>query len=199
MEYAQADESVAVKFTRVMNATPSRWGLYSDLMLAAASAAMLVFAGFLVASRTPSPAAALPVVLGIALLPFVVSSGISLALGRSSRRRVVAWVSALPFEFVNLNALLAGVGDTLEVVFCEPATLPKRAELQPKLEEVSDDLLIVAERPEQRLLAIRLGVIDSKRLPLRSNYERWVRLCTTVDRVLVPLHKSRPIERIVVV
>ncbi len=198
MDRVQADESVATSFTRVMNATPSHWGVLSDLVLAAAVAGVVLFAGLLAVGRMAQPEDAMAIVLALAMTPFAVAGGVSLALRFSSRKQVVAWLSGLPFEIVNLNAILAGVGDTLEVVFCESAHVPPRAELQPKLEEVSEDLLIVTERPTERFLAIRLGIIDSKRVPTRTNHARWVRLCLTMEKVLLPLHRERPIERIIV-
>ena len=62
-----------------------------------------------------------------------------------------------------------------------------------------DDVLLVKERPEERTVEIRLGVIDSPRLPLRSNHQRWRRLLEVVERVLVPLSKTATIEKIHVV
>jgi hypothetical protein len=197
MDPGEANESVAVKFTRVMNATPSPMGVLSDLMAASILSALCLVLG-LYGIRRSASASSLYVVLAVALVPSVASFFISAALG-GSRQAVVRWLTSLPFPIENMNALLAGLGDTIEVVFAPGAALPSRSTLQPKLEEVSDDVLLLKERPEERMLEIRLGVIDSKRLPLRTNHQRWKRLVQVVERVLVPLGKSAPIERIHVV
>ncbi len=166
------------------------------MVLAAVVAGSIVFLGFSVAARVVHPGPTVVVVLALALVPFVISGVIAAALDRVSRRRVVDWLGTLPFEVENMNSILAGVSDTIEVIFAPSAAIPSRADLQPKLEPVSDDLLVLGESPEERLVTIRLGVIDSKRLPLRTNYERWIRLCAVVDRVLLPLNAASPIERI---
>jgi hypothetical protein len=57
----------------------------------------------------------------------------------------------------------------------------------------------VKERPDERSVEIRLGVIDSKRMPLVTNHRRWTRLVSLVDRTLVPLSKTKPIRKILVV
>jgi hypothetical protein len=98
-----------------------------------------------------------------------------------------------------LNALLAGLGDTVEIVFAPGAELPTRATLQPRLDAVSEDVLLVKERPEERTFAVRLGVIDSKRMPLRTNHQRWRRLVDLMERVIVPLGKNSAIERVRIV
>jgi hypothetical protein len=197
MDPREADESVAEKFTRVMNATPSPLGAWSDLTLASAlSGAILLIALF--AIRRSGDPASLYVALGVAAVPPIVSGLFSLSL-RGSRKTVVAWLRSVPFPIDNMNALLAGLGDTIEVFFDAGAALPTRADLQPKLEAISDDVLLVKERADERSLEIRLGVIDSKRMPLLTNHRRYVRLVQVVEGALVPLSKSAPIRRVLVV
>ena len=105
--------------------------------------------------------------------------------------------AAVPVD--NLNALLAGLGDTVELVFAPGTAMPARANLQPRLETVSDDILLVKERPEERTVEIRLGVIDSKRVPLYTNHQRWKRFCDVTEKVFVPLAEQTPIERMRIV
>ena len=138
------------------------------------------------------------VVLALTALPLTASLLVAATLG-GARGKVVAWLGSLPFAVDNLNALLAGLGDTIEVEFEVGATMPTRPTLQPKLDEVSDDVLLVKERPDQRSVEIRLGVIDSKRMPLRTNHLRWLRFVAVVERTLVPLAKTAPIRRVLVV
>jgi hypothetical protein len=199
MNRAQAEESVAARFTRVMNATPSPWGIYSDFVLAGVTGGLIAFGGLLVGPRLTRPETAVGIVIGLVIVPFLVSASVSYALQQRSRTRVIDWVSKFPFEIVNLNAVLAGLGDTLELTFREDAVLPARSFLQPRLERISEDLLVTAEQPDQRLIQIRLGIIDSKHLPQRTNHARWVRFCATMDQVVVALHETNPIVRVVVV
>jgi len=197
MTPTEANECIAEKFTRVMNATPSRLGPFSDLMAASILGGALVAIGFF-AIRRSNDAAALYAVLALAALPLVASLILSASLG-GSRAKVVAWLCSVPFPVDNLNALLAGLGDTIEIVFAPGADLPSRATLQPRLEAISEDVLLVKERPEERMLEVRLGVIDSKRLPLRTNHARWNRLIDVTEKVLVPLSQNTAIERVRIV
>jgi hypothetical protein len=197
MTPTEASECVAKKFTRVMNATPSPLGPLSDLMGASILSGVLVVGG-LFGIRRSNDASALYAVLALAAVPLVTSLLLSASL-RGSRAKVVAWLGTLPFPVDNLNALLAGLGDTVEIVFAPGADLPARATLQPRLDAVSEDVLLVKERPEERTVEIRLGVIDSKRMPLRTNHQRWKRLLELMEKVLLPLGKTSAIERMRIV
>jgi hypothetical protein len=197
MDRNQASENVAEKFTRVMCATPSPLGVFCDFIPASVLSGALLVVG-LFAIRRLSDARALYAVLFLAAAPLVASAVLSFTL-RGSREIVVRWLASLPFPIENMNALLAGLGDTIEVVFEPGAALPDRSTLQPKLDEVSDDVLLVKQRPEERTLEIRLGVVDSKRMPQRTNHQRWRRLVNVFERVLVPLSKSAPIHKVHVV
>jgi hypothetical protein len=197
MDAKEASESVAEKFTRVMNATPSPLGVLCDLTAASAiSGALLVIGLFSI--RRSSEASSLYVALAVAAFPLAASALLSTTLA-GSRAAVVKWLASLPFPIENVNALLAGLGDTIEVFFEQGAELPARSSLQPKLDEISDDVLLVKERPDERSIEIRLGIIDSKRIPLRTNHQRWTRLVALVEGTLVPLSKSSPIRKILVV
>jgi hypothetical protein len=180
-----------------MNATPSPLGLFIDLFAASILSGALVVGG-LFGIRRSTDASALYIVFAVAALPLVASLLLSVLL-RGSRVKVVAWLSRVPFPVDNLNALLAGVGDTVEIVFAPGADLPTRATLQPRLDAVSEDVLLVKERPEERTIEIRMGIIDSKRMPLRTNHQRWVRLLELTEKVFVPLGKSSAIERMRIV
>jgi hypothetical protein len=197
MDPKEASESVAEKFTRVMNATPSPLGAWTDLGAASILSGVVLLAG-LFAVRQSNSTGSLYAALAIAAIPLAASALLSATL-RSSRATVVAWLASLPFPIENVNAVLAGLGDTIEVVF-EPGTaLPTRPSLQPKLDEISDDVLFVSSRPDERIIEIRLGIIDSKYMPLRTNHLRWKRLLEVVERGLVPLSKAAPIEKVHVV
>jgi hypothetical protein len=193
----EASECVAEKFTRVMNATPSPLAPFCDPMAASILSGAIVAAGFF-AIRRSNDAALLYAVLAVAVVPLVASLLLSAAL-RGSRDKIVAWLCSLPFPLDNLNALLAGLGDTIEIVFAPGAELPTRATLQPRLDAISDDVLLVRERLDERTLEVRLGIIDSKRLPLRTNHARWNRFVEVMEKVVIPLSKNTPIERVRVV
>lgn len=193
----EANESVAEKFTNVMNATPSSLAAFCDLSVASVLSGILLALGLFVIRHSSDPSRLYPV-FAIAAAPFLASYALLLGL-RRSRRVVVDWLTTLPFAIDNMNALLAGMGDTIEVFFERGASLPDRSTLQPKLDQVCDDVLLVKERPDERSLEIRLGVIDSKRMPLRTNHQRYERLRQVVERVLVPLSITVPIARVLVI
>jgi len=197
MDPKEASESVAEKFTRVMNATPSPLGVYGDLGAASVVSGVLIVIGLFAIRHSTSPSS-LYLALAVAAFPLVASALLSTAL-TGSRKVVVAWLASLPFPVDNLNALLAGLGDTIEVHFEPGVALPTRALLQPKLDEVSDDVLLVKERPDEGSIEIRLGIIDSKRMPMRTNHQRWKRLVEVVEKTLVPLAKTSPIRKILIV
>jgi hypothetical protein len=197
MTPTEANECVAEKFTRVMNATPSPLGPLCDLMAASILSGALVVGG-LYGIRRSTDASALYAVLALAAVPLVASLLLSATL-RGSRAKVVGWLGTVPFPVDNLNALLAGLGDTVEIVFAPGVDLPTRATLQPRLDAISEDMLLVKERPEERTVEIRMGIIDSKRMPLRTNHQRWKRLVALMEKVVVPLGQSRTIERVRIV
>jgi hypothetical protein len=190
----EASECVAEKFTRVMNATPSPLGPWSDLMPASVVSGLIIVVGFFAVRRSSG---APFVVMALAALPLLVAGALTLVIG-NSREKVVAWLGTVPFPIDNFNTLLVGLGDTIEIVFAPGVELPTRATLQPKLDSVSEDVLLVNERPQDRSVEIRLGVIDSKRFPLHTNHQRWNRFVTVMETVIVPLAKQAPIERLIV-
>jgi hypothetical protein len=198
MDLASAEENVARKFTRVMNATPSRWGVLSDVTFSATTASIILALALAVSSRSSNGVTIIGVSMAIAAVPIVVTAVVSIAL-RGSRAVVLKWLTSLPFPVENVNAILAGVADTIEVYF-EPLPpgvgLPTRAELQPLLEAVSEDALMLGDRPEELLVEIKIGVVDSKRNPLMTNHVRWERLVKIVSVVLVPLSAKLPIARV---
>jgi hypothetical protein len=198
MDPNEANESVAEKFTNVMNATPSSLSALCDLGIASVVSGLFLVIGLFVIRHSSEPSR-LYAVLAVAASPFLGSYGLQIGL-RRSRQMVVGWLTTLPFPIDNMNALLAGMGDTIEVFFERGgAELPNRSSLQPKLDAVCDDVLLVKERAEERALEIRLGVIDSKKMPLRTNHQRYRRFLEVVERVLVPLSKTVPISRVLVV
>jgi hypothetical protein len=198
MDRTEANERVAEKFTRMMNATPSRYGPLSDVASASIVSAAVVLIG-LFALRHSTDSGARDVVLGVAVLPLVASL-LAASAFTGSREKVVSWLASLPIPVDNMNALLAGTSDTVELVFARGARLPTRAELTPTLESLSEDVLLLAERSEESVLEIKLGVIDSKRLPMVTNHRRYRRFVDLVERVVLPLRRDgAAIDRVRVV
>jgi hypothetical protein len=197
MNRHDAEESVAARFTRAMNASTSPLGKYSDLVIASALAGLVLVVGLYLVRRA-SGTGPVYAVLAAAALPIAISWAIAASL-RRAREEVIAWLETLPFDVINLNALLAGGADRFEVVFARGASLPDRATLQPRLERVHEDVLLLKTAPEHRALEIQLGVIDVKRLPLLRQHERWRRFVTVVGQVLVPLSAGAPITAVNIV
>jgi hypothetical protein len=120
-----------------------------------------------------------------------------------ARGRVVEWLAGLPFPVENLNAVLNGLGEGLEITFA--ASYPAAAEINVLLDAVSPDTFVTsspavpepgatpAERP---VLEVRIGVVDSTRNPTASNHQRYARVRALVDTVLVPLHAQHAVVEV---
>jgi hypothetical protein len=188
MDRTEANEQVAEKFTRLMNATPSRYGLLSDVAAASILSAGVLLVG-LFALRNATSSTGRNWVLALAVLPLLASVVASAAFA-GSREKVVSWLASLPFPIDNMNGILAGTSDELELVLTRDSPMPRRAELDPALERISEEILILAERGDERIVEIKLGVIDSKRWPMLTNHRRYRRLADVVEQVLVPLGRE---------
>jgi hypothetical protein len=194
----RAEESIAEHFTRVMMATPSRWGVLCDVALGATCSAVIIVIGLVIARLVEHSGPVLSMTVAVAAIPLAITIAAPIAL-RGSRGAVVDWLAGLPFPVENLNSLLAGLGDRIEVTFADSVTaLPLRAELQASLDTVSEAIVVLRCDIEDHLLAIQLGVPDSRRNPFGANHARWERLVVVVERILIPLSKRLPIERLLV-
>lgn len=187
-----ADESVARRFSRLMNATTSRFGVLTDPPLVALATGIGLVA-MLAALRLDAGAGAVRALAVAAALPIAVACAVSIAL-LGARRRVVEWLASLPFPVENMNALLNGVGEQLEVRFA--ATMPTAPELNAELDRVHPDSFVTSGDEAQRTIEVRIGVVDSKRNPARTNFLRYERVRLLVDRVLVPLGERHPIVEV---
>lgn len=185
----RAEESVAARFTRLMNACTSPLGVLTDPPLVALSTGVLLIA-FLAALGAGASVAVVRALAALMTLPVAVALVFSLVL-RSARRRVVDWLARQPFPVDNMNALLNGVGEALEVSFGE--TLPTTEELNRELDQIHPDCFVTDTVQETRTVEIRIGVVDSKRNPAASNHRRYARVLSLVERVLGPLSARHPI------
>lgn len=181
----RANDAVAERFTRFMNASTSRYGVLADLGVAALAAALplVLIVRQIGAGEVGSPLTF--VFAAIALVPIGIAIGIGFAL-RGARGEVVAWLERVPLAIENMNTLLVGLGDTFEVVMRDGKALPTRESLQPALDAISEETLLLETHEAQNLVVIKIGVFDSKRVPLRTNYLRYERFKRIVDEVLVP-------------
>jgi len=189
-----AQESVAVRFSRVMKATTSPYGFLTDpVVVCAATAAFLVLALAFrgLAGREPGPL--MLVFQLLVVVPLLVAIAVTISLG-DARRGVVTWLAQLPFPMENLNALLNGIGEQLEVRFeGEP---PDTQELTAELESVHPDSFVTDVQTETHTVEIRIGVIESKRNPARSNHARYVRCKALAEKVLAPISARHPIAEV---
>ncbi len=190
--YERADQSVSTRFSRVMRATTSPYGVLTDPPLVALVTAVLVVVA-LVALRAGVSETVGRILVVVAALPLATATATTLALS-GARRRVVGWLAGLPFPVENMNAVLNGVGEGLEVVFADAA--PKAADLNPELDAVHPDSFVTRAEEGESAVEIRIGVVDSKRNPAASNHARYARVQAIVERVLLPLHAKRRIVEV---
>jgi hypothetical protein len=193
----RADESVSTRFTRVMNATTSRWGVLTDPPVVAVATAPGLIA--LVAAIRLELAPAVVLALEVATAaPLSVAIVAALAL-LGARSRVVEWLAGLPFPVENLNAVLNGLGESLEITFRDAC--PRTAELNAALDPVSAESFVTRAPdadagPDPHVVEVRIGVVDSKRNPSVSNHRRLERVQALVGRVLLPLAERYPIVEV---
>jgi hypothetical protein len=194
----RAEESIAASFTRVMNATTSRWGMLTDPSIVGAATAPGVIA-LLAAIRMEAAQTVVIVLEVLAALPLTIAVVLALSL-RGARARVIDWLAGLPFPVENLNALLNGLGESLEVTFKDAA--PSAKELNAELDRVSPDSFVSksvedGEKPaDEKVVEVRIGVVDTPRNPSVGNHRRFLRVRALVSDVLVPLSARFPIAEI---
>jgi hypothetical protein len=177
-----------------MKATTSRWGMVTDPPLVAlATSVGVIFLMAVLRLEVPPPVRALG--WALAAGPLALASVVTLALS-GARRRVVDWLAGLPFPVENMNALLNGVGDSLEIEFAEG--VPATDALNVELDRVHPDAFVTKVVADARAVEVRIGVVDSKRNPARTNHERYERVRRIVDEVLVPLGARAPIRGVFV-
>jgi hypothetical protein len=216
---ARAAESVSAHFTRVMNATTSRWGMLTDPSIVGVATAPVVVA-LLAAIRLEAAPALITALQALAATPLLVAVAVTLA-QRSARGGVVAWLAGLPFPLENMNAVLNGLGESLEVTFHTAA--PGVQQLNAALEQVSPDCFVskspedkgrpLGQPPEEAgqaaggyrggptdpgpaTVELRIGVVDDKRNPSASNHQRFARVKALVAEVLIPLMEKHPIAEV---
>jgi hypothetical protein len=192
LERERADQSISASFTRIMKATTSRLGVLTDPpLIALASGVVLV--GLLAALQFRAPELAVRALTVLLAVPLAVAVVVTLALS-GARRRVVSWLASVPFPVENMNAVLNGLGEMLDVTFKSGG--PTSAELNKELDAVHPDVFVTKVTPEEgtvEQIEIRIGVVDSKRNPSATNFERYERVRAIVDKVLVPLSARHPI------
>ncbi len=191
----RAEQSIAERFSRQMKATTSRYGVLMDPPMVAFETGVL-FVAMLAALQLGAPANVVKALAALAALPTVIALGMTLAMG-GARARVIDWLASVPFPVENMNAVLNGVGELLDVTFKSGG--PTTAELNKELDRVHPDTFVTKVTPEEgtpEIIEIRIGVVDSKRNPAGTNHQRYERVRAIVDQVLVPLAQRFPIVEV---
>ena len=192
MDKAQANELVAARFSRLMNATTSPLGVAGDPPLVAAVTAVLLVA-YLAARRSDAAPVLQQVLLVLVAIPVGFAILVTFAI-LGARSKLVTWLAGLPFPLENMNAILNGLGDELEVTFKDGAKVPETAAMNAKLDAIHPDSFVTDTK--DRVQVLRIGVVDNQRTPAASNYKRYRRVVDLVERVLVPLHGESTIETV---
>ncbi|HLM72161.1 MAG TPA: hypothetical protein VK459_05710, partial [Polyangiaceae bacterium] len=181
--------------TRIMNATTSRYGMFSDPPVVAILSGIGLIA-LLAALHLGASSDVAYALAGVMALPIVVALLITVGLF-GARTRVIDWIAGIPFPVENMNAVLNGLGEVLEVHFKEGG--PTSAELNKELDKVHPDCFVMKVIPEEgtvETIELRIGVVDSKRNPAATNHQRYERVRAIVERVLIPLSKRSPITEV---
>lgn len=189
MDKRAASELVAERFSRMMNATTSPLGVAADPPIVAVATAVCLVA-YLGARQMEVSARVEQALLVLVFVPIGIAVLVSLAL-LGSRGRLVEWLSKQPFPIENMNAILNGLGDGLEVTFQEGVKVPATPELNAKLDTVHQDCFVTESK--DGVVTMKIGVVDSKRNPAASNYRRYRRVMEMVEKILVPMHADLPI------
>lgn len=195
----RAEQSVSTRFTRLMNATTSRWGVLTDPSVVGVCTAP-PFVALVAAMRMEASPAVIMALEALSALPLFVAIVVSLSL-MAARRRVVSWLASLPFPVENLNAVLNGLGESLEITFA--GAPPEVAALNVEADRVSPECFVTRSGPEgpesegePRWIEVRIGVVDSKYNPSGSNHARYENVRALVSEVLLPLGKKHPITEV---
>jgi hypothetical protein len=209
----RADQSIATRFSRLMNASTSPIGVLTDPPVVAVVTAPLVIA-LLAAVRLEAAPAIVTALEVLAAIPVTVAVVLALAL-RGARGRVVDWLAGLPFPVENMNSVLNGLGEALEVTYVEAC--PSTPEMNASLDRVSPESFVLKapDAPgaagtgtgagteagtgaagQPRVIEIRIGVVDSKRNPAASNHQRFVRVRELVEKVIVPGMEKYPVVEV---
>ncbi len=187
----QADDSLAKRFSWQMNACTWKYGVLSDLIYASVLAGLFVVIAAFFSRHGFFAVATVCIWLAVACVVFAFAANIYL---RNARSRVVAWMANMPFALENVNAILAGGGESFELHFAD--AVPSRDRVMSNLEAVSDDVFVLSVDEEQRMVLARFGVIGSKHAPIQTARRRYVRMQDIVERAVVPLHEQFPIRMV---
>jgi hypothetical protein len=182
----RAEDSVALQFSRIMKATTSPWGILTDPPVVALVTAVPLIITLAYRGLGDSKVV-LTVLEVITVMPIVIALVVHVALS-GARRRVIDWLATLPFPLGNLNAVLNGVGEELEIEFEGPMPDPK--DLNHRLDRVHPDCFVTSSDEANRIHMVRIGIVDSKRNPAKTNHQRYRRLQALSEQVLRPLSEE---------
>jgi hypothetical protein len=194
---ARAADDVAERFTRAMNAATSRYGVLTDFAVVSAVVAipLVLMVRQAAAGDLMSPTTF--VLAAMAVIPVLVSMVLGVAL-RGAREQVIDWIARQPFPVENVNALLVGLSDELEIQFdrSRPKKLLSREALSARVETVAPDAFATAMAADEMRAEVKIGIVESTRIPIWSTHLRWKSFQRIVEEVLVPLHAEHPIRAV---
>src|SRR5262245_37843065 len=137
-EETRAEQSVSVRFTRLMKASTSPYGILTDPPIVAIATAVMLM-GMLSARQVGARALVVHALEALTLFPIACAAMVTLALS-VARAKVVRWLARLPFPVENMNAVLNGLGDTLVIRFSgEP---PPTEALNAELDRFNQDCFV---------------------------------------------------------
>jgi hypothetical protein len=192
---ARAEESISTRFTRVMNATTSRWGMFTDPSIIGLCTAPVAVA-LLAAIRVEAAPGLITGLEVLAALPITVAVTLGAAL-MPARGRVIDWLAGVPFPVENMNGVLNGLGEALEITFTGSGPDVKALNLD--LDRISAECFVSRSSEEGEApvaIEIRIGIVDSTRNPSVSNHRRFRRVQELVAEVLIPLGERHPIAEV---
>jgi hypothetical protein len=188
-----AEESVAPRFTRIMRAATSRYGVLTDPPLIAVVESVLTLSAIALYQMETITSDQLIFVWITLAAPLLLGTIVSIT-QFGARSEVVSWLASQPFPIENFNGLLNGVAVKLVIRFEDD--LPERVALNDELEVVGHTCFALDYEPSEHEVEVNIGVADSKINPASANHRRYERVRELVERVLVPLAKKRGIVRV---
>jgi len=184
---------VAPRFTRIMRATTSRYGVLTDPPLIAVVESVLTL-GSIVLYQTETITSDQLIFVWIALATPLLLGAIVSITQLGARSEVVTWLASQPFPIENFNGLLNGVAVKLVVRFEDEP--PERLPLNEELEVVDHHCFALEYESSEHEVEVNIGVADSKINPATANHHRYLRVIALVERALVPLSTRHRIVRV---
>lgn len=191
----EAASRVAERFTRIMRATMSPYGMLTDPPLVWAAMAVVAVPSIVLGNLALLPEGSIKWVVALIASPPLTGMAIYLVLAKA-RDRAIDWLMSLPFTLDNINALLSGAGTGLLLRFDGPT--PSREVLTELVDSVHEECFALEFHPDHPEVELRIGVADSKLNPAMANHRRFQRVRAMLD-ALISMSEKHPIQWVRVV